>query len=625
MPPLTGTNRSIKYINRDFAEFRTALYQFAKQYFPNQLVDQSESNPAAIMIEMASYVGDALSFTADTMLAESFLYTVNERINMMRLAQSLGYKAKTVVPAQVDLDVFQLLPSIGSGNNTKPDYRYALYLKAHSVVSTTDTDATYFYTTDDIDFRFSSSIDPTTVTAYSVTQDGSIEYYLLKKKARAVSGELKSLTFDFGEPKIYDKIVIRESNVTDIVSVTDSDNNVWYKTDYLADDLVPLTMRNLPYNDPSLSQYNSSVPYLLCFKQTEHRYVTRYRKDDFLEIQFGSGLSSEADEEIVPNPFNVGIGLPYYERSVDVSIDPMNFLYTRTYGTAPANTTLTVNYAIASGVADNVSANTITRVVTADFIDPVDSTDSTVLQTIKDSLTVNNPFPAFGGQNKKPLDQIREEAMANFAAQNRAVTKEDYILRCYTMPAKYGAIAKAYVEKDTQLGGWNADRQPNYNNLDLYILSQDATNTLVTANDAIKSNLKNYLARYRLMTDAITIRDPFIIDISVDVDIISYPDFNSNEVILKCLEVMIDYFDISRVSINQPIIISSLRTALDRVEGVMTVNGFDFNAVIGTGYSSNWYDMKNAERNGIIYPPKTISCFNVRYPKRDLRVRVIDN
>lgn len=624
MPPLANTKRSIKYINRDFSEFRTALYQFAKQYYPNQLVDQNESNPAAIMVEMASYVGDVLSFTADASLAESFLYTANERINMMRLAQSLGYKAKTVVPAQVDLEIFQLLPAIGAGNNTRPNWNYGLYVKAGTVVSTTDTDATFFYLTSDCDFRFSSSFDPTTTTVYSVTQTGEIEYYLAKKTVKAVSGELKTATFTFGEPKIYDKVVIREPNVTDILSVIDSDNTTWHQVDYLAKDLVPITIRNLPYNDPQLAQYRSSVPYLLCFKQTENRFVTRYRKDDFLEIQFGSGLSGEADEEIVPNPFNVGLGLPYFERTVDVSIDPMNFLYTKTYGTAPANTTLTVRYAIANGVADNVSANTITRIVTADIVDPVDSTDSTVLQTIRDSLTVNNPFPAFGGQNKKPLDQIREEAMANFAAQNRAVTREDYILRCYSMPAKYGSIAKCYVEKDTQLGGWNADRVPNNNAINLYVLSYDANRNFTACNEAIKRNLTNYLAQYRELTTAVNIRDPFVIDIGAEIDILPRPDANSNEVILKCLEVLIEFFDPERMQINQPIIISDIRTALDKVEGVTSILEIKLSNIIGTGYSNNWYDIDNATRNGIIYPPMTPSIFQVRYPKRDLKVRTVE-
>lgn len=624
MPPLSNRKVGIKYVNRDFAQFREALYTFAKSYFPNQLVDQNESNPAAIFVEMASYVGDVLSFTADTSIAESFLYTANERINMMRLAQSLGYKAKTTVPAQVDMDIFQLLPSIGSGNDTRPDWRYGLFVKSGAVFSTTGTDAIKFYSTDDVDFRFSSSFDPTTTTVYSVTQTGEVEYYLAKKRVRAVSGELKTATFDFTDPKIYDKVVIRETNVTQIVSVNDSDNNKWYEVDYLAKDIVPTPIRNLPFNNTDLSQYKSSVPYLLCYKQTEHRFVTRYRKDDLLEMQFGSGLSSEADEEIVPNPFNVGIGLPYFERAEDVSVDPMNFLYTRTYGTTPSNTTLTVTYAVANGLADNVSANTITQLVSADIVDPVDSTNSVVLQTIRDSLAVNNAAPAFGGQNKKPIDQIREEAMSNFAAQNRAVTKDDYILRCYTMPAKYGAIAKAYIEQDKQIGGWIKQSIPNPNALNLYVLSYNENKQFVSCNDAIKSNLMNYLANYRLMTDAITVRDPFIVDIGINVDILTRPNANSNEVILRCIDALIEFFQPEKMGINQPMIISDIRTLLDRVEGVMTVSNVEVLNLVGGDYSNNYYDVSTATRNGILYPPMTPSIFQVKYPRRDLKVRVVE-
>jgi len=283
--------RSVSYINKDFAENRLALINYLKNYFPNSYQDFNESSPAMAFVELVAYVGDVLSFYTDVQLMESLLFLSDERINLYNLAQGMGYKAKTVVPASVDLEVFQLLPSIGSGQNTRPDFRYALYIQPTMQVSTTDTDAVYFYTKDAIDFRFSSSFDPTTITTYSVTQDGEIEYYLLKKTVKAVSGELQSRVFSFSVPKIYDKIVLPENNVTEIVSVEDSNLNKWYEVSHLAQDLVPLSIRNVPYNDAYLSQYQSSVPYILIYKQTEHRFVTRLRKDDLLEIQFGAGLS----------------------------------------------------------------------------------------------------------------------------------------------------------------------------------------------------------------------------------------------------------------------------------------------------------------------------------------------
>jgi len=618
--------KAVKYINRDFAENRLALINFLKTYFPNQFNDFNEASPQMGLIEAVSYVGDVLSFHTDIQLQESLLYHAEERINLYNLAQSLGYKAKTVVPASVELDVYQLVPAIGSGNNTRPDFRYGLYIDANMQVSTTDNDPIYFRTTDAVDFRFSSSFDPTIITTYSVTDSGEVEYYLLRKKVKAVSGELKTATYTFGEPKQYDKIVIPENNITEIVSIRDSDNNVWYEVQYLAQDMIQQSIRNMPYNDAYLSKYRSSVPYLLSYKQTERRFVTRLRKDDFLEIQFGGGMSAEADEEIVPNPMNVGIGLNYFERTADVSIDPMNFLYTKTYGSAPSNTALSVQYSVAAGLGDNVNANTITRIVASTINNPADSTDPVVLQTIRDSLSINNPYSAFGGQSRKPLEVIREESMANFAAQNRAVTKEDYILRCFAMPAKYGAISKAYIEADTQLGSIYGDRQPNPYSLNLYVLSYDANKNFVQCNEAIKENLRQYMRGYRLMTDAINIKDPYIINIGIDVEVVVRPNENSNEVLLRVANRLIEIMDNDNRQINEPLIISNLTSVLDRVEGVQSIQNIQFTNLIdqNAGYSGNVYDIRTATRGGVIYPPLDPSIFEVKYPKVDIRVRATD-
>lgn len=628
MPQLNRYNRNITYVNKDFADFRESLINYAKNYFPNTFNDFNESSPQMGFIEMCAYVGDVLGFYADVNLQESLLSAADERINLYNLAQGMGYKAKTVVPSSVDLEIFQLVPSIGEGQETKPDFKYALYINENMVVSTNETTPTYFYTKDAVDFRYSSSFDPTAVTVYSVLDDGSIEYYLLKKKVRAVSGEIKTRTFSFGNPKIYDKIVIDDTNITEIISVRDSDSNIWYEVPYLAQDLVPITIRNTSYFDQQLSQYKTSAPYILTFKQTERRFITRLRRDDRMELQFGSGMSAEADEEIVPSPMNVGLGLDYFERVVDVSIDPMNFLYTKTYGSAPSNVDLTIRYATAQGLSDNVQGNTITQIVSSSIVDPIDTgTNSVVLQQIKDSLVINNPYPAYGGQNRKPLDVIREEAIANFASQNRAVTKEDYIFRCFAMPAKFGAISKAYIEVDSQIGRWNQERQPNPFAMNLYILSWDADKNFVHANEVIKENLRQYLRQYRLLTDAINIKDPYIIHLGLQYEIITYPNENSNEVLLRCTERLIEMFKPENMNINAPIIISKIRTELDKVQGVQTVKNIKFINLIDTnqGYSGNVYDLDLAIKNDILYPPTNISIFQIKYPKRNIVGRITEN
>lgn len=616
--------RKVQYVHRDFAESRLALVNFLKTYFPEQVNDFSESSPQMGLIEAIAYISDALNFQTDVTLMESLLFHAEERVNLMNLAQSLGYKPRTTVPASVDLEIFQLLPAVGSGNNTKPDWRYGLFIQPNMQVSTSDSNAIGFYTKDSIDFRFSSSFDPTTVTAYSVLPDGTIEYYLAKKSVKAVSGQIKTRTFDFTEPKQYDKIVIPETNITEIINITDSDNNNWTEVQYLAQDTIPVPIRNVPYNDQVLSQFRNSVPYILAYKQTENRFVTRLRRDDFLEIQFGGGMSSEADEEIVPNPMNVGIGLKYFERFEDISIDPMNFLYTKTYGSTPQNTTLTIQYAISDGINENVKSNTITRIVSSSISNPIDNIDSVIYQTIVDSLVVNNPRAAFGGQNRKPLEHLRQEAMANFAAQNRAVTVEDYILRCYAMPAKYGSIAKVFVENDTQLANWDDTRVPNPMSMNLYLLSYDANRNFVTCNVAIKENLRNYLRQYRMLTDAIQIKDAFIVNISIQVTVIASPSENSNEVSLRVLSRLIELMANDKRQINEPLILSNLRSELDSIKGVQTIEEIEvinlFDQTLG--YSPVVYDVKTATRSGVVYPSIDPMIFEVKYPKTDLKVRI---
>lgn len=619
-------NREVKYTNKDFGELRLALINHAKTYFPKTYSDFNESSPGMMFIEMAAAVGDILNFYADVQLQESFMYTVNERLNLYNLSQGLGYKPKTIVPAQVDLDIMQLVPSIGEGSTVRPDFRYALLIDDNIQVQS-NLNGIPFRTTQPVNFAYSSSYDPTEVLVYSLDNDGNIEYYLLKKQVKAVQSSIETRTFEFTTAKTYDKIVLDESNVSEIIDIRDSDGDLWYEVPYLAQDLIPISIRNIPYNDPELSQYNSSVPYLLAYRQTEKRFVTRIRKDDKFEIQFGGGLSQEADEEILPNPYNVGMGLDYFNRLEDVSIDPMNFLYTKTYGKAPYNTTLSVRYSVCLGLQGNVKADTITQINSINVLTPAEVLNAETYQIIVDSITINNPEPAYGGLNKKELEVVREEAMANFAAQNRAVTKEDYILRCYTMPNKFGAIAKAYVEQDSQISNWNStDIVKNPYALNIYVLAYNSSGQFVPANNALKQNLRQYLRQYRLMTDAINIKDPFIINIGIDYEIITKPIYNSYEVILRCNKRLMELFDNKNMEIGGAIQLSTIRVELDKIEGVQAVNDIKFINLYdeSQGYSTNVYDVDLAIRNNVLYPSLDPCIFEIKYPTQDIRGRVID-
>jgi hypothetical protein len=623
------TKKDISYLGKDFSQFRQNLIDFTKQYFPQTYTDFNESSPGMIFLELAAYVGDVLSYYADTNLKESFLEQASERTNIYDIAKSLGYTPNNVVPAYVTLDIFQLVPATGTGANVQPDYNYALSIKPGMRIQQSNGPS-IFRTLDSVDFGFSSSFDTTEVTIYESDPATKLPtYYLLKKQVRAVSGDVRTTSYNFTTPIPYDKVVLPDTNIIEILSMTESDGDNWYQVPYLAQDTIFEDVPNLAETDPDLYVYRSSSPSLLKLRKTAKRFITRLRSDNRLEIQFGSGVSDNNDEEVIPNPDNVGNGLAGFRRAVDVDIDPSNFLYTRTYGQAPANTTLTVIYTVGNGIVDNAPANVLTQINFIEYNDDINSSLSAALVNfVKTTVAVNNPIAATGAKTADTAQDIKNNALAYFATQNRLVTREDYIIRAYSMPAKYGSVAKAYIVPDDQLSqqDYQESRVLNPLAMNMYVLGYNSSKQLVQLNQAIKENLKTYLDYYRILTDAVNIKDAFIINIGVNFEISVLPNYNSNEVLLNCISALQSFFDIDKWQINQPIIKSDITTTLANVKGVQSVIGVSLNNLFDTtfGYSGNIYDLNSATKNGIIYPSLDPSIFEVKFSTRDIKGRVVN-
>lgn len=622
-------NKDVSYLGKDFGQFRQNLIDFAKQYFPTTYTNFNESSPGTLFINMASYVGDVLSYYTDNNLKESMLQYATERGNIYDIAKTLGYQPKNSVPAHVILDVYQLVPAIGTGSAVQPDFNYALSIKPGMRIKHA-TSNSVFRTLESVEFRFSSSYDPTEITIYeSNTTTKLPTYYLLKKQVPAVSGEIKTANFSFGAPKPYDKVVLSDLNVIEIISITESDGDNWYEVPYLAQDTIFEEVPNLLENDPDFAPYRSSSPSLLKLKKTSKRFVSRLRGDNKLEIQFGAGVSDNNDEEIIPNPNNVGNGLTAIRRGVNVDIDPSNFLYTRTYGQAPSNTTLTITYTVGNGIEDNVDANTLTNIIGIDYVEDINSTNNiNIVNLIKSSLAVTNVNPAIGAKTADTLDDIKNNALANFATQNRLVTREDYIIRTYSMPAKFGSVAKAYIVPDDQISQQDLEKNriPNPYAMNMYILGYNKDKQLTAVNEVIKQNLKTYLGYYRILTDAVNLKDAFIINIGIDFEISVLTNYNSNEVLLKCINDLRAYFNIDRWQINQPIIKSDITNLLGNIKGVQSVVNVSFKNLYDSdlNYSGNVYDLASATKNGIIYPSLDPSIFEVKFPNQDIRGRVVN-
>jgi len=617
-----AVRRNIQYVNKDFTELRASLINYARTYFPTTYNDFSPASPGMMFMEMAAYVGDVLSFYLDNQIQENFLQYARQTNNLYELAYMFGYKPNVTQVATVDVDFYQQVPAALNA----PDFNYALYIPENTTVVSSASGSISFIIQDPVDFSVSSSGDPTEITVYAVNNSGNPTLFLLKKVRKAISSTINTTSFTFTTPEQFATVEITANNIVGILDIVDSDGNTWYEVDYLAQDTVFDSIKNTNVNDPNLSQYQGDTPYLLQLKGVQRRFATRFLNSTTLQLQFGAGTSADTDEEILPNPDNVGLGLPFEIDKLTTAFAPSNFVFTKTYGIAPSNTTLTVRYLTGGGVNANVPANTINQVSSGNIqflnINP-GAVNPGLENTIFNSLLVNNPAAADGGGDGDSIEEIRQNASANFATQLRNVTQDDYLVRALSLPAKFGVISKAYIEP-TKAQSVASGAAASI--LDLYILSFDNNSKLRTASLALKQNLSTYLSQYRMVNDSINIKDAFIINIGVNFDIIVLPNFNSNEVLTKCILAMQDFFAIKNWQINEPIILRDLYVILDRIEGVQTVKNITISNKVGTalGYSEFAYDISGATVNNVVYPSLDPMIFEVKYPNTDIQGRVVN-
>jgi hypothetical protein len=661
--------KDIKYLNKDFGAFRGNLIEFAKTYFPKTYSDFNESSPGMMFIEMASYVGDSLSYYVDDTLKESLMVHADDIENVIALSQYLGYKPKVSAPAVTTLSVYQLLPSIGAGSDNTFDTTYFLRIKEG--MRSESTNGIEFITQDVVDFSDDRDREITIYQRDGVS--GEPTFYLVKKQVQAISAAIKTQEVTFGAFKEFQSIELADTDIIDIYDVRDSDGNKFYEVPYLAQELVFTDYPNTENNDPDLFQFKETTPYILNTLKTSRRFVKQVNPNSTTTIQFGSGDPTVSEETIIPSFKNVGLGLPNSISKLEESFDPTNFLKTKTYGTSPSNTTMTVKYLVGGGVESNVKKGTITQINGVEYEEDIELftlAQLGVYNAAKNSIAIDNEVPATGGKGGDTIEEIRQNALANFGSQNRAVTSKDYQIRALSMPTKFGAIAKAYATADgtldnnspsSILASPNAlkeftdlvegfvnkpeEEEPNRKSIqeeikkflvgktsnnneknnpfaiNLYLLGYDSNKKLSVLNRAVKENLKTYLTEYKILTDGINISDGFIINIGVEFEIVTLKNYNKSEVLSECIAELKEYFTIDSFTFNNTINISELELIVANVDGVSSVPKLKIVNKCGGQYADNSYNVEAAIKDKILYPSLDPSVFEIKYPDSDIKGR----
>ena len=686
---------NVNYLNKDFNSLKSTLIEYAKTYFPNSYRDFNETSPGMMLIEMGAYVGDVLSFYIDQQYKEMLLPLAEEKRNVINLANAFGYKVKPILPAYVDLSISQVLGTTGDINNLQPNYASITTPIAERTQVQSSADSTIiFETLDVVDFNVSGS----TIEVNSTDDNGVVSDYKLTKKVRAISAETKTKTFTIGTPEKFLKLTLDETNVVDIISVKDSLDNEYYEVDYLVQDNVPIEThytddgtRGTAYNVDDNTVVDVPVPYTLSFQRTSKKFITEMNDDDTTSLVFGNGIlrNGQLEQTNLLQTEQVGLVIPGETQNFTTAIDPLvNNDNRSTLGETPANTTLTVTYRVGGGTSANAAVGDLTTFVTS------------IANT-----TVTNETPAYGGSDGQSVDEIREAAKAYFATQNRCVTQEDYEARTLAMPAKFGGIAKVFCDRETtdvvstsetlaetqniidlqniestlqtlidagsgatpeELQGIITNLQTEISDLsaqpitplisatiNLHILSYDENGKLVPATNPtnathpLKTNLKNYLNQFRLLTDEVNIIDGKVINFGVEFEVVAHRGINKADVKLRVIDKIKNYFTTDKMQFRQPLYTNDVIYEVMGVEGVRSVNDLklvqefsdasgDFLAFLNkdsevTGGDSRYnylygfsdfYD-GTISSDGVILPSVEPSVFELKFPNKDIRGKVL--
>ena len=586
----------IDYTSRDFNSIKVDLVDYARRYYPETFRDFSVNSFGSLMLDTVSYIGDILSFYLDYQVNESFITTASEYKNVLKISRQLGLKADLAPASYGVLTFFILVPANVNGS---PDFNYAPVLRSGSKFSTED--GRFFTLLEDVDFK---DLEQVEVVVGRVNDATAVPTdYAIRARGQAISGELAVHEATVGAYRKFRTVEVPGENITEIVSVVDSQGNPYFEVDYLSQNTVYITIQNT-------STSRQSVPNIIKPISVPRRYVVTKEREKVI-LQFGFGTNENASEVLDPSAvlFNQH-GKNYI---ADDSFDPATLIKTDSLGVSPSNTVLKIVYRINSADNTNAGASTITTVKEPIFtFDAETELSPSSLATVRTSLEVINEQPFVGSSPLPSADEIKERALGVYSMQNRIVTKEDLVTAAYNMPRNLGSIKKAMAYQDTD--------SFNQRNINLYVISEGETGKLEVSNSIIKSNLKSYISRYKMINDTIDILDARIINLRVQYKIIGFPDVDKFKALESSKADLVTFFTNRRgYEIGEAFSVTDIFSVLKNSPLVLDVVDVSFITKTGVNYSdSNFTVANNMSRDGrkIICP--TDSVFEIKFPDSDI-------
>jgi hypothetical protein len=602
--------KGIAYSSRNFADVRTELIDFVKQYYPDILSDFNDASIGMLLIELNAAVSDMLSTNTDRMFQETQIDYAQQRSSILAMARTFGLKIPAKRPSISIVDFSVTVPVFGDTF----DVRYAPIIRVGAQVG---GGGKVFETVDDIDFSspFTTGGLPNRLIIPNLDSNSNIINYTLTKREIVLNGVTKTFKKTISSSEVFPfyDLILPDNDVLSITSViTKSGTN--YTTEPTIDEFLNFDNRFFEVEalaedtkfieDVNTVSDNSGIKPGQWVRITR-KFIKEYTDNGFIKLIFGGGTDdvTSLEEFEVDNSLIDRIG---------------DFINNLSLGeTLKSNTTLFVQYRVGGGANTNLGSNTITttNLVNMFVNGPVASTN----KTVRDSLGVNNPIPALGGRDEPSIEEIRNLVKYNFASQNRAVTIKDYQSRVNLMPGEFGVPFRTGVFEEQ-------------NKILIYILGLDGNSKLTNASTStLKENIATYLADYRMLNDYVSIADGQIINLAFEFDLLVEKDYPQSQIMTNVITSVKDFMDINKHHMGENIHMGQLIENVNNIGGVTNVIEIRVFNKVGEGqYSMNeveqpYVDEETkqigiSEQYTLFGNPK--SMFEVKYPEKDITVRV---
>lgn len=600
--------KKISYATRDFAGLRQELVNLTKEYYPDLVKNTNDASIYSVLLDLNAAVTDNLHYHIDRVWQETMLDFAQQRQSLYHIAKTYGLRIPGNRPSVALCDFSINVPVRGD----KEDERYLGTIKSGAQVS---GGGQVFETIGDIDFSdpFNSAGEPNRLKIPNFDGNNRLVSYTITKREPVVNGTTRIFrkVITSVDQRPFLKIFLPEQNVLGVVSVIHKDGttfggnptnsefsnstNKWYEVKSLVQDKVFI-------EDPTSS--SDAVNFKAGnYQSVTNKFITEYTPEGYYFLTFGSGNVNPMD-----NLDN------YMNGSLKVNLG--TYLNNTSLGAIPKiGSTIFIKYRVGGGKDSNIGVNVIQSIDTIDF--SLTGPNSSVNGQVRQSLIVNNITPAIGGADQPNIEELRNMISYNFAAQNRAVTLNDYKSLIESMPSTYGAPAKVNVMEED-------------NKVRIKLLSYDESGNLSDiVSSTLKNNILNYLTEYRMLNDYVDIQSGEVIDLGLEIDIIIDRTQTQTEVMKNAVESITQYFSIEKRKMGDPLFIGDLNKTIGDVSGVVNVVEVRVFNLIGGEYSSAEVaqSYKNPETKEIQQSDSTIfmksnQIYQIRFPRKDIKIRV---